>query len=345
MKTSLLSPQGMSETMLSGTVIKPGEFTLEPRLAPVEAPEGWVLIDIEAAGICGTDYHILEGKHPYLKYPRVIGHELSARVYEDGSGWRAGDLVVVNPYISCGECRACRRGKSNCCGNIEVLGVHRDGGLCSRLAVPAANLYAADGLSPLQAAMVEFLAIGAHAVRRSGVQKGDRTLVTGAGPIGLGTALFARLTGADVHLLDQSTARLEQAQRLFGFSKTHKVGSPVLVGDLVDGFDVIFDATGSAKAIEAGFQLLAHGSSYVLVSVVKDDIRFNDAEFHKREARIIGSRNATAEDFQHVMAAIRDGQIDTDALCSQTIPLEGFAEHFPRLTQDRETLIKAIVTL
>jgi len=345
MKTSLISPQGKSETMLSGTVVKPGEFALEPRPAPIEAPEGWVLIDIEAVGICGTDYHILEGKHPYLKYPRVIGHELSARVCEDGSGWRAGDLVVVNPYISCGECRACRRGKPNCCSNIEVLGVHRDGGLCARLAVPATNLHAADGLSPLQAAMVEFLAIGAHAVRRSGIQKGDRTLVTGAGPIGLGTALFARLAGADVHLLDLSPARLEQAQRLFGFSKTHKVGSAILAGDLVDGFDVIFDATGSAKAIESGFQLLAHGSSYVLVSVVKDDICFNDAEFHKRETRIIGSRNATAEDFQHVMAAIRDGQIDTDALCSQTIPLEDFAERFPRLAQDRETLIKAIVTL
>ncbi|MEP0235128.1 zinc-binding alcohol dehydrogenase family protein [Roseibium sp.] len=331
--------------MLSGTVVKPGEFVFETRPAPTGVPESWVLIGIEAVGICGTDYHILEGKHPYLKYPRVIGHELSARVCEDGSGWRAGDLVVVNPYISCGECRSCRRGKPNCCSNIEVLGVHRDGGLCARLAVPAANLYAADGLSPLQAAMVEFLAIGAHAVRRSGVQKGDRTLVTGAGPIGLGTALFARLAGADVHLLDLSTARLEQAQRLFGFSKTHKVGSKILADDLVDGFDVVFDATGNAKAIEAGFQFLAHGSSYVLVSVVKDDISFNDAEFHKREARIIGSRNATAEDFQHVMTAIRDGQIDTGALCSQTIPLEDFAQHFPGLAQDRETLIKAIVTL
>ncbi len=334
-----------SQTMTCGVVVEPGKFALEERPIPQSAPDGWILLDIQAMGVCGTDYHILEGKHPYLNYPRVIGHELSARVHNDAHGWSAGDLVVINPYLSCGACRACERGKPNCCTNIEVLGVHRDGGLASRIAVPAANIYSAEGLTPLQAAMVEFLAIGAHAVRRSDVAENDRTLVVGAGPIGLGAALFARLRGADVHLLDLSEARLAQARDKFGFSKTHVVGDDILHGELADGFDLIFDATGSAKAIEAGFPLLAHGSSYVLVSVVKDDIRFNDAEFHKRETRIIGSRNATAEDFQTVIAAIKAGHIDTDALCSTTMPLSEFSTRFAELAQDRETLIKAIVTL
>ncbi|WP_055661087.1 zinc-binding alcohol dehydrogenase family protein [Labrenzia aggregata] len=331
--------------MECGTVIEPGVFRLETRALPEDAPDGWVLVDIEAVGICGTDYHILEGKHPFLDYPRVIGHELSGRVAESVGPWTAGELVVVNPYLSCNACRACMKGKPNCCSSIEVLGVHRDGGMCSRIAVPQQNLYPATGLTELQAAMVEFLAIGAHAVRRAALSADDRVLVTGAGPIGIGTALFARLSGAEVHLLDMSQTRLAQAKEKFGFKNTHLVGTDILSGPLQDGFDVIFDATGNAAAIEAGFPLLAHGSRYVLVSVVKETISFSDPEFHKRETQIIGSRNATREDFETVMSAIRSDRIDTDALCTLTVRLEDLPAKIKELATDREALIKAIVTL
>ncbi|KAJ55662.1 dehydrogenase [Actibacterium mucosum KCTC 23349] len=330
--------------MLCGTCVAPGQFELTPKPLPVAAPDAHVLVDIAAVGICGTDYHIYQGKHPFLEYPRVIGHECSGRVVQAAAGFGAGQLVVINPYISCGTCRACLRGKPNCCTNIAVLGVHTDGGMCARIAVPAQNLYPAVGLTEVQAAMVEFLAIGAHAVARADLTTADRVLITGAGPIGLGTALFARLSGAQVHLLDMSPTRLEMAQRKFGFDNLHLVGDPVLTGDLQDGFDVVFDATGNAKAIEAGFDLLAHGSRYVLVSVVKDDIRFNDADFHKRETQIIGSRNALKADFDRVMTAMREGQIDSAALCSETIALSELPARFGRLAEDRETLIKAIVT-
>lgn len=331
--------------MAGGVVVEPGVFQIQTRDLPTETPDGWVLVDIRAVGICGTDYHIFEGKHPFLEYPRLIGHELSGRIAKTAGSFQAGDLVVINPYLSCNACRACRKGKPNCCERIEVLGVHRDGGMCSRIAVPAGNLYRATGLSELQAAMVEFLAIGAHAVRRAGALAGERVLVTGAGPIGIGTALFARIQGADVHLLDLSKSRLQQASTKFDFDKLHLVGDDILDGALSDGFDVVFDATGSARAIEAGFPLLAHGSRYVLVSVVKDQIRFDDPKFHKREAQIIGSRNATAEDFETVMTAIRKGLIDTDELCSRTIPIAEIAGQFQALAADRDTLIKAVVTL
>lgn len=321
--------------------IEPGRMALESRLRPTSAPEGWVLIDIETIGICGTDYHIFEGKHPFLEYPRVMGHELSGRIV---GGPDAGKLVVVNPYVSCGTCRACRRGKPNCCTRIQVLGVHRDGGMCARIAVPAQNLYPADGLSAEQAAMVEFLAIGAHAVARSGAAAGDVVLVTGAGPIGIGTALFARLAGAEVHLMDLSRTRLDLARDLFGFERLHQPGDAVLQGDLAEGFDVVFDATGNAKAIEAGFPLVAHGGSTVLVSVVKDDITFTDSEFHKRESRIIGSRNALKSDFDRVMAAMRAGDIPTDALASKRVALADLPDRFPGLVVAREHLVKVLVT-
>jgi 2-desacetyl-2-hydroxyethyl bacteriochlorophyllide A dehydrogenase len=333
------------QTMLYGVVLEPGKFTFELRPVPTDVPKGWILIDVCAVGICGTDYHILEGKHPFLQYPRVIGHELSGRISQDGNGWIAGDLVVVNPYFSCGACRACKLSKPNCCSNIAVLGVHRDGGMVPQLAVPAQNLYSADGLTPLQAAMVEFLAIGAHAVQRSEVGHGDRVLVTGVGPIGIGTALFARLIGADVTLLDLSPERLGMAEDRFGF-----INGCVSIDDAIaatdgEGYDVVFDATGHGGAIEAGFPAIAHGGSYVLVSVVKDCITFSDPEFHKREMRLIGSRNALKSDFDWVMQAFRDGSIDANALCSSVLSPHDFEQQFNALAADRSDLIKVIVQL
>ncbi|NIA70594.1 zinc-binding alcohol dehydrogenase family protein [Pelagibius litoralis] len=331
--------------MKCGVCVTPGQFEIITAEKPETAPEGWVLLDNCAVGICGTDYHIFEGKHPFLNYPRVIGHELSGTVAEDAHGWSKGDLVVINPYVACGTCRACRRGKPNCCYNIEVFGVHRDGGLCDRLAVPAGNLYSAEGLTKVEAAMVEFLAIGAHAVRRSEIAADDRVLVTGAGPIGIGTALFAQLQGAEVHLLDKSRTRLDFVSSKLNVANCHLVGEGLLTGDLAEGFDTVFDATGSVAAIQAGFALVAHGGSYVLVSVVKDDITFADPEFHKREMRLIGSRNALKVDFESVIEALRTRKIDGSKLCSEQLSLEDLAIRLPELASNRDTLIKAVVTL
>lgn len=328
------------ETMPCGVCTAPGQFEVVTRDLPQAAPEGWVLVDTAAAGICGTDYHIFEGKHPFLDYPRVIGHELSGHIAADAPGWAKGQLVVINPYVSCGTCHACKRGKPNCCMAIGVLGVHRDGGMCTRFAVPSGKLYPADGLTPRQAAMVEFLAIGAHAVARSEVGQGDLALITGAGPIGLGTALFARLAGATVHLLDASATRLAAVQTGFGFDS---IFQPNQTLPAPDGYDVVFDATGNTRAIEASFANVAHGGTYVLVSVVKDQISFSDPEFHKREMRLIGSRNALKADFETVMAALRDGRIDASKLESEVLRLDALPTRFPELVANRDAIIKVIV--
>lgn len=329
----------MTETMLAGLCVEPSTFVLSERARPTAAPEGWVLVDIAVVGLCGTDYHIFEGKHPYLDYPRVIGHELSGRVSAAAAGFEKGQLVVINPYIACGTCHACQRGKPNACMKIGVLGVHRDGGMCDRIAVPAENLIDAQGLGAHHAALVEFLAIGAHAVRRSEMTAADRVLVTGAGPIGIGAALFAKARGAEVHLLDTSEDRLKAAARL-GFTRLHRPGTLP-----EGGFDVVMDATGNLKAMEAGFAHVAHGGSYVLISVVKDDLTFNDAEFHKREMRLIGSRNALAVDFQTVLAALQSGEVDGDALISARLPLSELPRRIAELSADRGSIIKAVVEI
>lgn len=329
-----------TDTMMPcGSCTAPGLFEVVARPRPMTAPKGWVLVDTAAVGICGTDYHIFDGKHPFLAYPRVIGHELSGHVASDAPGFAHGDLVVVNPYVSCGDCHVCKRGKPNACMKIEVLGVHRDGGMCARFAVPVGNLYPADGLTPKQAAMVEFLAIGAHAVARSDLGQGDLVLVTGAGPIGFGVAIFARLAGARVHLLDASRDRLTAAAG-FGFVHGFQPGEAL---PAPDGYDVVFDATGHAGAMQAGFAHVAHGGTYVLVSVVKDDITFAAPEFHKREMRLIGSRNALRADFETVMAALRDGVVDSDLLASEVLTLDALPARFPQLVANRDQIIKVIV--
>ena len=329
---------------------RPGELAVEERPLPERRPDE-VLLSIRRIGICGTDYHIYEGLHPFLQYPRIMGHELSAEVLEAprGGAFRAGDPVIVIPYLSCGACIACRRGKTNCCTRLQCLGVHCDGGMAERFALPEQNLYPADGLTLDQAAMVEFLAIGAHAVRRSGIGPGDRALVVGAGPIGIGTALFARIAGADVTLMDRLPTILELAGRITGIASTVLADEAAAgrIGAITGGelFDTVFDATGNAAAMEKSFDYAASGGSYVLVGVVKDRIAFSDPDFHRRELTLFASRNATRGDFDTVVGAMRAGKLPTDALNTHSCTLEDLPDALPRWLHDRVGVVKAMVRL
>ena len=190
--------------------------------------------------------------------------------------------------------------------------MHRDGAMSEQILVPVANLLPAGGLSLVEAATVEFLAVGAHAVRRSMAVGGGRALVIGAGPIGLGTALFARIAKQQVTIMDVSAERLAFAARQLGFltidGSKGRVLERILDRTAGVGFDVVFDATGNSKSLKAAFAYVAHGGVMVMVSVVQDDITFSDPEFHKREMMLIGSRNATRADFEHVIASIRAGR-------------------------------------
>ncbi|PZM15734.1 zinc-binding alcohol dehydrogenase family protein [Rhizobium tubonense] len=331
--------------------VSPGNLTLVNRPTVGSPAPGWALVKVSHVGICGTDYHIFEGNHPFLAYPRVMGHEVSGTILSIGEGvsLSVGQEVIVNPYLSCGACVACRQDKPNCCVAIEVLGVHRDGAMCEELLVPAANLYPADGLSLADAAGVEFLAIGAHAVRRSLAGQGARSLVIGAGPIGLGTALFARIAGQDVTLLDVSVERLDFARRELGFSVVYdprgSAGDRVLERSAGEGFDVVFDATGNARSIEAAFALVAHGGALVMVSIVKDEITFSDPEFHKREMMLISSRNATRLDFKHVSASIVSGLIPIKTLITHSTTLEDSPRDIARWAHEKLGLIKAVIAI
>ena len=325
----------------------PGTLTLEDRQKPAPA-KGDALVRVSRVGVCGTDYHIFEGKHPYLEYPRVMGHELAVEVIAapGRSDIAAGEICVVNPYLSCGHCIACRTGRPNCCVNISVLGVHQDGGMAEFLSVPEQNLVRAEGLTADQCATVEFLSIGAHAVRRASVTAADRVLVVGSGPIGLGAALFARLAGGKVAAIDRDAERVAAAQSIAGVTALPvEDGLSDAIAAFTDGedFDVVIDATGSAQAVEAGFDFVAHGGRYALVSVVKETIAFKDPDFHRKEMTLLGSRNATSEDFERVIAAIRAGQVPVDRLITHRTTLADAVGAIPRWALEKSGLIKALI--
>jgi 2-desacetyl-2-hydroxyethyl bacteriochlorophyllide A dehydrogenase len=329
---------------------KPGELAVVERPRPIPGP-GEALVRIRRAGVCGTDLHIFEGSHPFLEYPRVIGHELAGEIEETGPGCRIapGQQVFVIPYLACGVCVACRRGKTNCCQRIAVLGVHIDGGMADYVCVPEGNVVAADGVTLDQAAMVEFLAIGAHAVRRANPRQGDRILVVGAGPIGLGCMMFAKLRGGSVTALDMRQDRLDLCRTALGVDHTVAVGTDTLgaLSKLTEGdlYDIVIDATGKANAMMAGFDYVAHGGTYVLVSVVREAISFSDPKFHAREISLLGSRNATREDFVEVFAAMRAGLLPTAALATHRATLEQAANLFPEWIAPETGVIKALIEI
>ena len=215
--------------------------------------------------------------------------------------------------------------------------------------VRESNVAPADGVTLDQAAMIEFLAIGAHAVRRASPGSGDRVLVVGAGPIGLGCVIFAKLRGAAVTALDVRQDRLDFCRKVLSVDHAVVAGADTLatLSELTNGdlFDVVVDATGAASAMAAGFDYVAHGGTYVLVSVVRDTISFSDPKFHAREISLLASRNATREDFDTVFKMMRKGLLPTEALVTHRASLAESPARFPEWIKPETGVIKALIEI
>ena len=329
--------------------VSPGDLKLVDRASPLPQ-EGHSILRIRRIGICGTDIHAFEGTQPYFTYPRILGHELAGELIDTNGahGFKPGDLLTVIPYWNCGTCIACRRGKPNCCVRMQVCGVHVDGGMTEYLSVPTAALIGGKGLSLDELALIEPLAIGAHSVRRAGIEPGEFVLVIGAGPIGLGILQLSRLAGAEVIVMDVNEKRLAFCREKLGI--VHAINpatlDPVETLKSITGNDMptsVFDATGNLHAINGALRYLAHGGRYVLVGLQSADFSFNHPEFHKRETTLMSSRNALREDFEYVISCIQSKRLDPRVLITHRLQFTDLENEFKTIMTSDNLVVKGMI--
>lgn len=318
-------------------IVLTGPGVLARRVVPQPSPaEGEALIAVKRIGVCGSDFHAFAGRHPAYIYPRVLGHELSGVVLDipnNEFGIVAGDRCAIDPYVNCGSCEVCGAGRSNCCENLLVLGVHRDGGMQDVISVPPRLLHRSDQLTLDQLALVETLGVGAHAVARSGLSAGETAIVVGAGPIGLGTALFASAANADVTVIEKNEDRRAFAEKQ-GL-KTRLGGNEIA--------DVVFDATGNASVMAQSLMRVAFGGRLVFVGLTSDPVVLDDALFHKREISVLASRNSVGQ-FPRIIGMLEQGAIRIDDWITEHLSLIDLPREFEML-MSRPYLIKAVVDM
>ena len=329
---------------------EPGTFLLKERVKPIRGKRE-ALLKVKEIGICGTDLHAYSGNQAFFTYPRILGHEIGAEIIEIGDneqGLRNGDKVIIMPYISCYKCVACRNGITNACTNIQVLGVHTDGAMQEYITVPNDLLISAENLNTSEIAIVEPLAIGAHAIRRADLKDSETILVVGCGPIGIGIMKLAQIRGAKVIAMDVSEQRLTYAQDEIGVDFiVNALESPLeKIMDITNGdlANAVFDASGNKRALESGIQYMSHGGRYILVGLSKGDLNFNHPSIHAKESSILCSRNATTEDFINVREAISTGLFPTDSFITHRVNFSEMIDHFDQWTQPDNGVIKAMVS-
>lgn len=334
--------------MLQIVLEEPGRFAASDGPEPTAAP-GEALVRVHRIGVCGTDLHAFAGRQPFFTYPRILGHELGVEVIDPGTaphGLRAGDRCAVEPYLNCRRCSACRRGNSNCCVELKLIGVHIDGGMRPLLAVPAEKLHRSITLTYDQLALIEMLAVGAHAVERARMTADDFVLLIGAGPIGLSVLQFALLTGATVAVMDVRDSRLAFCHDRFGVQHTlTPAEAPDRLREFGDGDlpTIVMDATGNAQSMAGTFDLIGPGGRIVFVGLFQGSVTFDDPNFHRREITLCSSRNALPENFRAILALMESGGLDSSAWITHRLALADVPAAWESSVAGNDALLKAVI--
>ncbi len=329
---------------------RPGKFSMVETEPPAKPKADEAAVAVRSVGICGSDLHAFQGEHPFFSYPRIIGHEFAVEIVAVGENEKClavGDRCTVEPYLNCGSCIACRRGKTNCCVNLKLLGVHLDGGMREQINVPLSKLHKSETLPLDQLAVVEMLSVGAHAVRRAAPEPGELALVIGVGPIGLSVAEIARQAGAEVIVMDINQQRLEFCRNVLHFERCLDARTaPLPQLERLSGDDMptlVFDCTGSRESMMKSFNYVSHGGKLLFVGLFPGDLYFNDPYFHSHEMTIMSSRNATAADFLQVLGLMEAGKIDVSHWITHRVSANAFVDVFPQWANVDNGVLKAVV--
>jgi threonine dehydrogenase-like Zn-dependent dehydrogenase len=309
-------------------LVEPGKTEIREIDVPTSGPED-VLLQVNRVGFCGGDLNGFRGLFELQEYPNVLGHEVGATILEVGNQvpgiFRPGMHVTVNPYLNCGVCLSCRKGRPNACQDNKTMGVRRPGAMTHLIRVPWQKLHSSPTLSVRELALVEPLTVGFHAVSRGRVATGEKVAVIGCGIVGMGAVAGAVHRGAEVIAIDIDDAKMQTAH-LAGAVHTINTTRVDLHNALMDitngdGPDVIIEAVGHPATYRAAVDEVAYTGRVVYIGYAKKPVDYNTGTFVRKEIEILGSRNCLGE-FPEVIDYLEAGKFPVDAVISRTVPLE-----------------------
>src|SRR3954471_1553579 len=332
--------------MIAITVERPHALGLVDQPTPVPAGDE-VLVRVRRAGICGSDIHILHGSNPFARYPRIIGHEFAGEIQVVGkevTGLAEGDRVVVDPVVSCGRCYPCRIGRSNVCANLEVFGVHRDGGFRDLIVVPARNVVKVSPNLPVEiAALAEPFSIAANVLSRTGCGPEDTILIYGAGTVGLTVLQAAKLKGARCLVSDPDEARLERARSFGADAMINPQSVPVVdvaKGEL-DGLgpSVVIDGAGVTALLEEACRIASPAGRIGLLGFSPAPCNISQQEIVKKELTLVGSR-LNRHLLPEVVEWLESGTLQPEAMITQTFDAKEAQAAFDLVDNHPEQTVK-----
>lgn len=332
-------------------IIKPGELKLIDMDKPVITKKDNVLIKMKAAGICGSDMGIYRGTNAAATYPRVIGHEMVGVVEEVGEGvasLKPGDRVIVDQVVSCGHCYACRKGRGNVCGNLQVRGVHIDGGYREYIAVPEQDCYLLpDTLSDVEAVMIEPTTIAIQSCSRAGLCEEDVLLILGCGALGSTILKIARLSGAKIVVADIVQDKLEEAldngaDYVINISKEDLAER---MRELTGGYGatVSIDAACTKDSLLTLMEVTGNAGRVITMGFSVAPTEVNQFVITSKELDVRGSRLQNKK-FQAAIDLIREGRLDLSGTVSHTFPLEKAQEAFDFMNSKDPSIRKVVLT-
>ena len=341
--------------MKSLVLEKYNEFVLRDYPMPDLLP-GWVLIQVKACGICGSDVHGMDGSTGRRQPPVIMGHEASGVIFKtapDVLNWHVGDRVTFDSTISCGECYYCKRGDINLCDNRRVLGVscneyRQNGAFAEYVAVPAHILYAIpENISFEQAAMIEAVSVAVHAVAISDLKLTDTAVVIGCGMIGLLCVQALKAAGCmQVIAVDMVESKLVTALSLGADVAINSTDSELLqkIKSLTKdrGADLVLEVVGIESTVNLAIDLTRKGGTITLVGNLSAEIKFPLQKVVTRQLKVQGSC-ASAGEYPLCLDLLSSGKINVDPLISKVVPLEEANEWFQRLYLKEAGLMKVIL--
>ena len=328
----------------------PGIIELKDFKIPGPGPEE-VRIKIRFTGFCGSDLSSFAGRNPLVSYPVVPGHEASGIIDTKGEKvpdkLKTGQPVTVVPYISCGECPSCLRGRPNACQFNKTMGVQRNGAMCDYITIHWSKVLASGGLGLDLLALTEPLTVGFHAASRGRVEKTDTVAVLGCGIIGIGAIISSANMGAKVIAVDIDDNKLKLAEELGAWHTINstKQNLPETLRNLSGGRgpDLIIEAAGKPSTYLAAIESVAFSGRVVCIGYAKDDIAFATKLFVQKELDILGSRNACISDFHDVMGFLKKNKLPVDKIVTKTVPPESAYEAMQEWERNPGGIMKIFV--